>query len=144
MASPTHLQGNCSTNFVVKVRATLQELAITPLTSRKRLLRQHLNPLNRRKCSVHCRVLLTVHSIVCTSSITGPKLLQPSTSNVLSNPVISAWMPSSIFILGPPPHDQVPAGQPKFLVQVKKHRDRRETFKAPTINSTVPEAKHIY
>jgi hypothetical protein len=45
-----------------------------------------------------------------------PRLLQPSASNALSNPVMSVWS-SSVSILGPPPYDQFPAGHPKFPVQ---------------------------
>jgi hypothetical protein len=56
-----------------------------------------------------------------------PRLLQPSALNVLSNIVTIAWTPSATFILGPPHNDQVPAGQPKFLVQVMHQRDIRET-----------------
>jgi hypothetical protein len=31
--------------------------------------------------------------------------------------MMSVWSPSTSFIPGPPPYNQVPTGDPKFLVQ---------------------------
>jgi hypothetical protein len=57
---------------------------------------------------------------------------------------MSAWSPAASFVLGPPPYDQVPAGQPKFLRQDLQQRDRMEETETRTVNSMVPETKHIY
>jgi hypothetical protein len=73
-----------------------------------------------------------------------PRLNLPSTSNASSNLVISAWSPSASFVLGPPPYDQTPVGHPKFPVQDLQHKDRREGSETCTVNSMVPETKHIY
>jgi hypothetical protein len=57
---------------------------------------------------------------------------------------MSAWSPSASFVLGPPPYDQAPAGQPKFPMQDLQQRDKREGSENRTVNSMVPETKHIY
>jgi hypothetical protein len=45
--------GSHSACFAVRIKATPQEHATTQSTSRKSLLRQPLNLLSRRRCSIH-------------------------------------------------------------------------------------------
>jgi hypothetical protein len=68
--SSMHIRGSRSAYFVVKIGATQQVVATTPLTSRKRFLCQHLNLLSQRRCSVH---LCTVHSMFHSTFILNHK-----------------------------------------------------------------------
>lgn len=61
LAGSMCLQGSC---FVVRIKATQQEPVTTLSTSRKRLLCELLNPLNKMRCLVHLHdVHLMFHSM---------------------------------------------------------------------------------
>jgi hypothetical protein len=64
VAGSIHPQGNHSSCFVVRTKATPQEYAIILSTSRRNLLRLLLNPPSQRRCSVHHHTIhLTSHSM---------------------------------------------------------------------------------
>jgi hypothetical protein len=48
---------------------------------------------------------------------------------------MSAWSPVASFVPGPPPYDQVPAGQPKFPRKDLQQRDRREEFETRIVQT---------
>jgi hypothetical protein len=67
---------------------------------------------------------------------------QPTVSVALASHSPAAWA------LPPPPPVMAPTSshnqQPEEYHQIQKQRDTREESEARTVNSTVPESRHIY
>jgi hypothetical protein len=116
-------------NFIaysmVKTRATLQEHARSPFRSKKRLPKQVL------------------HTASC-YSLYIPEYVgnQPTTSVASASHSQASW--PQLLLPPPLPPTHTRSQQPEGHQHAQQQRDFREKSEARTVNSTIPESKHIY
>jgi hypothetical protein len=118
---------------VVRTRAILQECAMSPF--RKKEIAEAAAQQNQPKQVMH------------TASYHSPYIPE-YVGNHPAASVASASQPQASLQKPPPPPPLQPAyprgQQPEGSQQTHKQRDFREESEARTVNSTVPESKHIY
>jgi hypothetical protein len=126
--------GGFAVYFVVKTRAILQECAKSASKSRRRSQKPKPSKVNRSRSYTLLRV-------------THPTLPE-YVGNHPAASVASASQPQASWPQLPPPPPLQPAylrgQQPEGSHQTHQQRDLREESEARTVNSTVPESKHIY
>jgi hypothetical protein len=125
--------GRSTAYFVVKTRVILQECAKSPSKSKRRSQKLKPSKVNRSR--------------FYTASCHSPYIPE-YVGNHPAASVASASQPQASWPQLPPPPPLQPAysrgQQPEGSQQTHHQRDFREESEARTVNSTMPESKHIY
>jgi hypothetical protein len=126
--------GRSTACFVLKTRAILQECAKSPSKSRRRSQKPKPDKVQPKQ---------VLHTALCHSPY-----IPEYVGNHPAASVASASQPQASWPQLPPPPPLQPAysrgQQPEGSHQTHQQRDLREESEARTVNSTVPESKHIY
>jgi hypothetical protein len=126
--------GRFTAYFVVKTRATIQERVKSPSKSKKEIAEAEARQSQPKQ---------VLHTASCHSPY-----IPEYVGNHPAASVASASQPQVSWpLLPPPPPLQPPYSrgqQPEGSQQTHQQRDFREGSEARTINSIVPESKHIY
>jgi hypothetical protein len=132
----TFNQGKCYAFSLEKTRGIQQEPVKSQSRSRRKSPKLKHDRINQRRSFTLLRTI-PIHSRICS---------QPTIN--FTNLRLSCFGNSLPFAPAPSSYEQQHPGQlqiqQQFFAQNKSQRDAREQSKAKTINSIVPESKHIY
>jgi hypothetical protein len=117
---------------VVKTRATLQEHARSPFRSKRRLPKQRHGRISRSRSYILLHAILPMYQ----------EGNQHAASVASASHSQASW--AQLPLPPPLPLTHTRSQQPEGHQHAQQQRDFREESEARTVNSTMPESKHIY